>query len=50
MDMFITLSILVNTFFMALDHHNMNQGLKEVASAANGVCAVVLLFVCLFLV
>ncbi|KAL8566099.1 hypothetical protein ACOMHN_051825 [Nucella lapillus] len=36
-DLFITLSILVNTLFMALDQHNMNEDLKHTAGIANYV-------------
>ena len=36
-DLFITLCIVVNTFFMALDHHDMDEELARVGSAANEV-------------
>ncbi|BFZ11652.1 hypothetical protein BsWGS_14691 [Bradybaena similaris] len=36
-DLFITVCILVNTFFMALDHHDMDENLKIVSKKANEV-------------
>ncbi|CAG5122326.1 unnamed protein product, partial [Candidula unifasciata] len=36
-DLFITVCILVNTFFMALDHHDMDENLKMVSKKANEV-------------
>lgn len=36
-DLFITLCIVVNTGFMALDHWDMNEDLKSVSEFANTV-------------
>ncbi|BFZ07043.1 hypothetical protein BsWGS_10081 [Bradybaena similaris] len=34
-DLFITLCILANTLFMAMEHHDMDKGLEDVSSNAN---------------
>lgn len=36
-ELFITLCIVINTLFMALDHHNMNRGIEKVLKAGNYV-------------
>lgn len=36
-ELFITLCIVVNTLFMALDHHNMNREVEKVLKAGNYV-------------
>lgn len=43
-DLFITLCILVNTLFMALDKHNMNKDLENVSASANLVCKKIIHF------
>lgn len=39
-ELFITLCIVINTLFMALDHHNMNHDVEKVLKAGNYVRAV----------
>lgn len=36
-ELFITLCIVINTLFMALDHHNMNREVEKVLKAGNYV-------------
>jgi voltage-gated sodium channel type II alpha len=36
-ELFITLCIVINTLFMALDHHNMNREIEKVLKAGNYV-------------
>lgn len=36
-ELFITLCIVVNTLFMAMDHHDMNQEIEKVLKAGNYV-------------
>lgn len=36
-ELFITLCIVVNTLFMALDHHNMDRGIEKVLKTGNYV-------------
>lgn len=36
-ELFITLCIVVNTLFMALDHHNMDKGLEAFLKSGNYV-------------
>lgn len=36
-ELFITLCIVINTLFMALDHHNMDRGIEKVLKAGNYV-------------
>lgn len=38
MELFITLCIIVNTFFMALDHHDMDPDFEKILKAGNYVC------------
>lgn len=40
-ELFITLCIVINTLFMALDHHNMNKEVEKVLLAGNYVSEVV---------
>lgn len=39
-ELFITLCIVVNTLFMALDHHNMDKDLEKALKSGNYVSAV----------
>lgn len=43
-ELFITLCIVVNTLFMALDHHNMDKDLEKALKSGNYVSAVLHLF------
>ena len=38
-DLFVTLCIVVNTLFMALDHHDMDPNINETLQNGNYVCA-----------
>lgn len=37
-ELFITLCIVVNTMFMAMDHHDMNREMEKVLKSGNYVC------------
>lgn len=41
MELFITLCIIVNTFFMALDHHDMDPDFEKILKAGNYVSAAI---------
>lgn len=36
-ELFITLCIVINTLFMALDHHNMDKGIEKILKTGNYV-------------
>lgn len=42
-ELFITLCIVVNTLFMALDHHNMDPDLERALKSGNYVCSLFIL-------
>lgn len=44
MELFITLCIIVNTFFMALDHHDMDPDFERILKAGNYVCSLSFFF------
>lgn len=39
-ELFITLCIVVNTLFMALDHHEMDGGMEKILKSGNYVCII----------
>lgn len=43
-ELFITLCIVINTLFMALDHHNMDRGVERVLKAGNYVRIIFIYF------
>ena len=47
-DLFVTLCIVVNTLFMALDHHDMDPNINETLQNGNYVC-VIKIFITFFL-